>query len=53
MVELIQYILGINKKNKILIFEYMIGIILAFSLWGYHIINTASISQEIAKESNL
>jgi short subunit fatty acids transporter len=37
-------------KTKRLSLEYLIGIILAFSLWGYHLIKTAVISQDIASK---
>lgn len=37
-------------KTKRLALEYLVGIILAFSLWGYHLIKTALISQDIASK---
>lgn len=30
--------------------EYFIGFALAFSLWGYYLVQTAIISQDIAKD---
>ena len=33
-------------------YEYIIGFVLAFGLWGYHLINIAMISQNIAGKSN-
>jgi hypothetical protein len=45
-------ILGIKNtvNNKYISLEYLIGIILAFSLWGFHLFKTAVISQEIANK---
>lgn len=51
--EISEKILGLNKRNKMISLEYLIGIVLAFSLWGYHLINTAIISQSIAKKSKI
>lgn len=41
------------KDLKFIDIEYFIGFILAISLWGYHLFQTAIISQEIAKDCNI
>jgi len=33
--------------------EYLFGFIVAFSLWGYYLYQTAVISQEIAKDCKI
>lgn len=50
MLNFLEKILGLKKENKWIIIEYTCGFILAFSLWGYHLINTGIISQNIAKK---
>ncbi len=35
-------------KRHLISLEYLIGFVLAFSLWGYHLVNTGFISQDIA-----
>jgi hypothetical protein len=42
----IENLLGIKKENKIISLEYFLGIIIAVTLWGYHLIQTGIISQE-------
>lgn len=43
--KLIEKILGIKKENKFISLEYFLGIIIAFTLWGYHLFQTGVISQ--------
>lgn len=38
------------KNIKFIDVEYFIGFALAFSLWGFYLIQTAIISQDIAKD---
>ena len=42
----VENLLGMKKENKIISLEYFLGIIVSFSLWGYHLIQTGIISQE-------
>jgi hypothetical protein len=35
-------------EKHLMSLEYLIGFVLAFSLWGYHLVNTGLISQDIA-----
>ena len=53
--ELSEKILGVKNtiNNKYISLEYLIGIILAFSLWGFHLFKTAVISQEIASKCKI
>ena len=39
-----------NEKTNHICLEYFLGIILAFGLWAYHLINAAIISQNLAIE---
>jgi hypothetical protein len=50
---IIEKILGLKKENKWITFEYFMGFIVAFSLWGYHLVNTGIISQKIAKKCKI
>jgi hypothetical protein len=50
MLNFIEKFLGLEKQNKVRSLEYFFGIIIAFTLWGYHLINTGFISQEIAQK---
>jgi hypothetical protein len=38
------------KNIRFIDVEYLIGFALAFSLWGYYLIQTAIISNDIAKD---
>jgi len=40
----------IKEKIRFIDLEYFLGFILAFTLWGYYLIQTANISQYIAKD---
>lgn len=47
----IERLLYIKKDNKIISLEYLLGVIVSLSLWVYHLIKAAIISQNLAKES--
>jgi hypothetical protein len=42
----IEFIIGMKKENKFISIEYFFGIVISFTLWGYHLVQTAIISQE-------
>jgi hypothetical protein len=51
--KIIENVLGIKNENKMISLEYFIGILLAFSLWGYQLINAGIISQDLFKKCKI
>ncbi len=44
------FIFNLFKKFRFIDIEYIVGFILAISLWGYYLIQTGIISQDIAND---